>query len=119
LREKSAERIRGFREIAVGLGDLWLEKVKLETHPDTDIEWQTGSGTPFDGLLKAVTDLELTAESILKLVPEISDLKSKLPVEVLQDDTIYLSEKPEAIIELAAEVKELLIASLLKQGGPE
>lgn len=119
LREEGAERTRAFREIAVGLGELWLEKVVFETQPDMDIDLQTGSGTPFEDLLKAVTELNLTPDSILKLVPEISDLKSKLPSEALQEDTIYLSDEPGAIAELATEVKELLIASLLKQGGVE
>ncbi len=119
MREEGTERIRNFREIAVGLGDIWLEKVKFETRSDTSFEIPTGSGSPFDGLLKAVADLDLTPDSVLRLAPDISDLKSKLPVEVLQDDAIYLSDRPEATIELADEVKELLITSLLKQGRPE
>jgi len=72
-----------------------------------------GEETPVADLLKAVAALDLNAESISKLIPEISGLKSKLPVEFLKHDDSYLSENANSLVELNNDVKELLISKLL------
>ena len=102
-----------FRGIAAGLGDMWLEKVIFNTQRAVDIKLMLGEETPVADLLKAVAALDLNAESISKLIPEISGLKSKLPVEFLKHDDSYLSENANSLVELNNDVKELLISKLL------
>jgi len=50
------------------------------------------------------------------LVPDLANLKTKLPAELLDADSI-LERSPEELTELREEVKELLIAKLIQHGG--
>jgi len=114
LQEESGSLTEVFRGIAAGLSDIWLEKVLFKTKRPVGIESSWGENTPVADLLKNVSTLDLDAESISKMIPEITNLKSKLPVEFLEESDSYLAENPESLIELNNKVKELLFTKLLK-----
>jgi DNA repair exonuclease SbcCD nuclease subunit len=117
LQDRTAQWTEEFRGIAAGLGDLWLEKVKFQTSRKVRLEDILGQDTPIAGLLQSIQHLELDGETLFDLVPELSALKSKLPIEIHSGDEPFLDPSPDKIAELRTEVQELLIAKLLQHGG--
>jgi hypothetical protein len=115
LHARAARWVEEFRGVAVGLGDIWLEKVKILTSRRTSLEEIVGEDTPQAGLLQAIAGLDFDGDSLTALVPELANLKAKLPAELLATDSLF-SSKPEQLTELREEVKELLIAKLIQHG---
>ena len=116
LHARSIQWTEAFRGIAAGLGDVWLEKVNFRTKRKTSLEEIVGEDTPLSGLLQAVEHLEFDGESLTTWVPDLANLKTKLPAELLDEDSL-LGSQPEHLSELREEVKELLIAKLIQHGG--
>lgn len=108
-----------YRELAVGLGEFWLEKIVIRTRSITSHRDLPVSDSPLESLMQSISDLDLTVDSIAALVPEISGLKGKLPPEIFEDEGLLLSDSPQAVAELADDVRELLIHSLLQHKDPE
>ena len=116
LHARSIQWIEEFRGIAIGLGDVWLEKVKFRTSRKSSLEEIVGDDTPLSGLLQAVDGLGFGQDALTTLVPDLANLKTKLPAE-LQDVDSILECSPLELTELREEVKELLIAKLIQHGG--
>jgi DNA repair exonuclease SbcCD nuclease subunit len=112
LHARSPHWVEEFRGIAAGLGEVWLEKVKIRTRAKSDAEEPADS--PLAGLLRAVDSLEAGDNALTTWVPELAGLKTKLPADLLGEDSI-LARSAGDLAELKDEVKELLIARL--QGG--
>ncbi len=119
LLARTAELTEEFRGIAAGIGELWLEQVRFQTSRKVRLEEILGEDTPLAGLLQTVHQLELDADTLLTLVPELAVLKAKLPAEVDSDEEPFFDSSPAKIAELHAEVRELLIAKLLQHGGSQ
>jgi hypothetical protein len=118
LHGRTAQWTEEFRGIAAAFGDVWLEKVKFQTRRSVNLEDTLNGNTPVAGLLRSIQQLELDGDALLELVPELSTLKSKLPVEVFSGDEPFLDASSDNIAELHTQVKELLIAKLLQHGDP-
>jgi hypothetical protein len=106
-----------FRGIASGVSDLWLEKVIFKTSRKVSLEEIMDEDTPIGGLVQSIEKLELDAESLTEMVPELAVLKSKLPPELHGGEDSFLDTSSDNISELRSEVQELLIAKLLQHGG--
>jgi DNA repair exonuclease SbcCD nuclease subunit len=117
LHARTAELTEEFRGIAAGIGEVWLEQVHFRTHRQVQLEDIFGADTPLAGLMGTIQQLDLSADSLLTLVPELAILKSKLPVEIDNGGDPLFAATPEKIVELHSEVRELLIARLLQHGG--
>jgi CheY-like chemotaxis protein len=115
LHARSIQWTEELRGIAAGLGDVWLEKIKFRTKRKTRLEEIVGEDTPLSDLLQAVERLEFGADVLTTLVPDLANLKTKLPAELLDDDSL-LGSQPEHLSELREDVKELLIAKLIQHG---
>jgi DNA repair exonuclease SbcCD nuclease subunit len=115
LHARSIQWTEEFRGIAAGLGDIWLEKMKFRTSRKTSLEEIVGEDTPLSGLLRAVESLEFGDDALTALVPDLANLKTKLPAELLDKDSL-LTSQPKELIELREEVKELLVAKLIQHG---
>lgn len=115
LHSRSAQWAEEFRGIAAGLGDVWLEKVKFNTVRETSLEEIVGEDTPLASLLQAVEGLEFGDDALTRLVPDLANLKTKLPVDLLDADSL-LESRPEQLAELRGAVKEFLIARLIRRG---
>jgi DNA repair exonuclease SbcCD nuclease subunit len=115
--DQTADWTHGFRSIAVQLGEIWLEKVKFNTSRKKSLGEMFGKDTPIAGLLKSIDQIELDADTIFNIVPDLSTLEKKLPAEVQTGDEPLIDPSSENIEELRNEVKELLIAKLLQYGG--
>ncbi len=116
LHARSIQWTEEFRGIAASLGDVWLEKMRFRTSRKTSLEEIVGEDTPLSGLLQAVESLEFGGDTLTTLIPDLANLKMKLPAELLDEDSL-LTSQPEELAELQEEVKELLIAKLIQHGG--
>lgn len=105
-----------FRGIAAGFGDVWLEKTQLRTSRKTSLAEVIGENTPLSGLLQALAGLEFGENALATLVPDLANLKTKLPADLLGSDS-FLENSPEELTELREEVRELLIGKLIQHGG--
>jgi DNA repair exonuclease SbcCD nuclease subunit len=113
LHSRADQWVEEFRGIAVSLGDIWLEKVQFATRRLTSLEEIAGEDTPLSALLQAIADLEFSSEVLTTLVPELAGLKTKLPPELLDADSM-LEKSPDQLTELREEIRELLIARLIR-----
>jgi DNA repair protein SbcD/Mre11 len=105
-----------FRGLAAGLGELWLEKVSFHTARPAEPNWAGESDNPLAGLVKAIEEIELDGDRLLTLVPELATLQSKLPPEISAGEEPFLAPSTARTAELRTEVRELLIARLLRHG---
>lgn len=116
LFEESARLTQEFREIAAGLGSMWLEKVLFKTTGKVRLGEALDKESPLAALLRGVEKCEFDADSLLELAPEISSLKSKLPAVLAGADSSLLPEGEEEIGMLRNQVRELLLAALIPHG---
>jgi DNA repair exonuclease SbcCD nuclease subunit len=116
LHRDSAALTEEFRALAAGLGELWLEKVRFATQRPVALVTDLGEETPMADLVRAIERLDFEPAALMELVPEIAGLQSKLPPELLHEGGL-IATSPEWTGSLAEEVKEMLIARLLGQGG--
>ena len=110
--------VEEFRSIAASLGSIWLERVKFKTRRSVGLEDLIGEDSPLYSVLQAAGSLELDEELLAKLEVELSGLRSKMPPELMEPGTL-LNGNREQLSDALEEVREMLIAGLLRQGGSE
>jgi DNA repair protein SbcD/Mre11 len=106
---------RDCRVLAAGLGDLWLEKIGLKTLPHREAEAMQEMSLPLTGLIRAVKDLGLAGD-LFEQVPELAELMAKLPFELTAAEEPFDLCRSEELFQLQEDVRELLLARLLRQG---
>jgi exonuclease SbcD len=117
LHEKSDFFVEQFRNIAAGLTEVWLEKVIFNTRKGgMGPEESLLDDSPLSVIEKEVRDLQERGLNLLEFIPELEQLRNKLPVELSGDKELFLSGSEE-IGFLCEDVKELLIRKMLRQGG--
>ncbi|NOY70255.1 MAG: DNA repair exonuclease [Deltaproteobacteria bacterium] len=116
LHSNDDDETKKFSGIAAAMGDVWLEKVKLHTIRKKSLEEIVGEDTPLVGLLQAIEGLSFGNNSLIDIVPDIAGLKTKLPPE-LMDENRLPAESPGQLAGLREDVRELLIARLIRHGG--
>ncbi|MBS3779118.1 MAG: DNA repair exonuclease, partial [Desulfovermiculus sp.] len=103
------------RTRVAGLGDVWLEKIRLSTRPEFDPSRDLDPDSPLDRLFQAIQDLRLSASST-EQIPELTDMLSKLPPEVKSGNEAFDPSDPAVMQHIQEEVKELLRSRLLRRG---
>ena len=116
LHRDSAALSEEFRGLAAGLGEMWLEKTQFATQRPVTLAVDLGEETPMADLVRAIELLDFEPTALAELVPEIGVLLSKLPPELLHEGGLVPASTPEAN-DLREEIKEMLLARLLGQGG--
>ncbi|MDY6849396.1 MAG: exonuclease SbcCD subunit D [Geoalkalibacter sp.] len=101
------------RNLAVGLGDIWLENVILRTRPERDPATELESGSSLDELVQAVGASELTPE-LFEEIPEIAELRAKMPPE-LADAFVFDQDSFDLFRD---EIRDLLRARLMGEESP-
>ena len=116
LHRDSVALTEEFRGLAAGLSEMWLEKVRFVTERPVALAADLGEETPMADLIRAIELLDFEPATLMELVPEIGELQKKLPPELLHEGGLVPASTPEAN-EFREEIKEMLIARLLGQGG--
>lgn len=116
LHRDSTTLTEEFRALAAGIGEMWLEKVVFATQRPVALAESLGAETPMADLVRAIERLDFQPAALMALVPEIGMLQSKLPPELLHESGLIATSQ-EWTSSLGEEVKEMLIARLLGQGG--
>ena len=97
----------------VGRGDVWVEEVSVHPRLTADLETLIGRDDPLGGLLRSIRDLTLSGHAFEALLSDFTDLKKRIPQEILHGSEpldIDLEERRAAILE---DVKQLLVARLI------
>jgi exonuclease SbcD len=115
LMERTRYWTEELRGICLTIGELWLEQVVFATsRPAQSLDFE--EETPIGALLRAVRQLAVEDAAVLTEIAELASLKSKLPVELLDRDETLLSADQARLSQLSEEIRELLIAGLLRHG---
>lgn len=104
------------RNLAVGLGDIWLEKIRLETLPERQGDSMPEEGSPLAGLVRAVREMNLSG-NLCQQFPELAELQARLPYELTAAEEPFDLRRPEELARMQEEARELLLTCLLGQKG--
>jgi len=117
LHSDSERWLNEIRAIATdtGLGNVWVEKIKLNTHAlNTNLVQDEG---PLDVLLNFLRSLPQDGTGLQNLTSELRSLRNALPVEARQMEKGGGVDpgNPDTVCNLLNGVEELLMARLLAQ----
>jgi len=123
-RELSVDVDRWTNEIRAAAADLsngevWIEKVKVQTHSAVDLKEMMARDSALGGLLRAIHDLEADDQLLATISEEFSDLRRKLPAELRTGVETVDLESPETFREAIEDVKHMLLGRILSGGGEE
>jgi DNA repair exonuclease SbcCD nuclease subunit len=111
-----ADRERVVNEIRTAINDVapgqaWLERVKFETAVPADVARLIARDDAIGGLLRTLRSLPGDQAALSALSDELSDLKRKLPVDLVDDD--FDLDDPRRLGRLAGDIEHLLLPRLI------
>jgi len=119
LLSHAARLTESFRGLTTGLGDMWLEKVLFKTRSKDPLPSIPEEATPLHEIMAAVDRLKWDPnddqDPLSPQIPDIADLKNKLPPDLLGGDDPIFPNQFEGIAELLNDVKALLAARLSRK----
>ncbi len=115
LQARSYHWLEEFRAIAAAIGTIWLEQVKFKTSRSISLEELIGEDSPLYNVLQAAGSLQLDDEMLDLLASELVGLKAKLPAELIEIGAL-LDCADGQVPEIQEDVREMLLARLLRQG---
>ncbi len=101
------------RNVAAETGEVWIEKVKLETRQKHDLAALLCRDDPLARLVRAIHDLGATPEFPERLLGELDDLRRKLPAELRQGDGLRALDDADKRQQCLEDVRQLLLPRLL------
>ncbi|MBB2483036.1 metallophosphoesterase [Bacillus sp. APMAM] len=113
--------INNLRSLAleVGYGDIWIEKVKIETTRKMDIEELREKSSPIASILDYIEGLSQDEEMFELLLQEFKDLQSALPNELKSGEDAFDFSNPTILTKRLKEVEELILHYLTTKSGVE
>lgn len=115
LRARPHHWLEEFRAISAAIGTIWLEQVKVKTGRKVSLEELIGEDSPLYSVLQAAGSLELDEQLLDQLADELAGLKAKLPAELLEEG-LLLNGLDGQDKELQEDIREMLLARILRQG---
>lgn len=97
----------------IGGGDIWIEKVLLQTNLPVDLEKLTSSDSPVGDLLRYINKIETDPKVLSELAEVLSALKSRLPIELRQGEEAIDLENPERLKEMIRDAKQVLLPHMI------
>jgi len=94
-----------------GGGQVWIEKVKLETRPPVDLDALRAEDTPLGSLLRSLQGLRGDEAALAALAAELGDLQAKLPAEAVREFGLDLRD-PQWLADAVGDVEQILLARL-------
>lgn len=117
-RERVINECRALAETH-GTGAIWIEKLVLDTERAISEASALERDDAFGGLLRAIGDLELSADRLSLLSGEFADLTAKLPGELRSGLDAIDPSNPDYLRTCLEDVKALLLEQLLREGTRE
>ncbi len=99
--------------IDISNGEVWVEKVFLNTSHPVDINMLIGSKNPIGELLRLIKKIESDPLQLAELSNGLSNLRNKLPRELFQGDEKIDLESADGIRKILKESRKLLLSRLL------
>jgi len=93
-------------------GDIWIEKVELKTRTAIDVALLSARDDAMGGLVRRIREIQENPTALQELLPELDDLRKKLPPEYLEPDAGLDFNRTETLAELVAEVEQTLLPRL-------
>lgn len=108
--------INNIRSISleVGLGDIWVEKIKIETSHLINIEDLKAQHTPVAVILDYINDIEKDEEKLKEFLAEFEDITQALPYELRSGEEGFDFNDTGLIKKRLADVEDLLLYYLTK-----
>jgi DNA repair protein SbcD/Mre11 len=95
-------------------GDVWVEKVLVQTEPAFDLDELRGRDDPLGHVVRALDRLRQDEASLRELVPELAELRARLKEVGGTDGASF--DAPERLLAAVDDVERLLLPRLLGQG---
>ncbi len=116
LRDRPHFWLGEFRAISAAIGTIWLEQLKVKTGRSISIEELIGGDdSPLYSVLQAAGSLQLDEEMLSQLNNELVGLKAKLPAELVEAGALLKGDHGH-MQEIQEDVREMLLARLMRQG---
>jgi DNA repair exonuclease SbcCD nuclease subunit len=108
--------INNLRSLAleIGLGDIWVEKIKMETSRLINIEELKAQHTPVAVILDYIKDVAENDEILQELLSEFQDIQQALPYELRNAAEGFNFNDTELIKKRLADVEDLILYYLTK-----
>ena len=105
--------------LEVGYGDIWIEKLKIDTTRKIDIEEWKEKSTPIATILEYMEEIRDNEEIFTLLLDEFKDLQTSLPHELKSiEGGVDLSDSS-PLTNRMKEVEDLVLHYLTKKVGEE
>jgi DNA repair exonuclease SbcCD nuclease subunit len=114
--EHLKNEIRGCA-IDAGNGNIWVEKVSIDTSGMSDPETLMMRDDALGGLLRSISDLQYDDKALESILGEFGDLFRKLPAEYLDDTEAIHPERKKSVSKVVDDVKHMLLTRILSSGG--
>lgn len=99
-----------------GGGEIWVEKVKLETTAPRRPGWKPSTDGPLGELLTYLAELQSDEAKLLEVGGELNDLRRKLPAELREGEERLDFDSPDGLRVLLEQVREVLVGRLVPEG---
>jgi DNA repair protein SbcD/Mre11 len=100
--------------LEVGLGDVWVEKVKIETSRMMSIEELKEQHTPIAVILDFIKDVGMDEDILRDLLIEFQDIQQALPFEMRNGEEGYNFNDTDVIKKQLNDVEDLILYYLTK-----
>lgn len=113
--------INNLRSMAleVGYGEVWVEKVKINTSSKLDINELMETSTPIASILQYVEQLSSDPETFALLLNEFKDLQISLPLELKMGEEGFDFSDPTILTNRLKEAEDLILHYLTTKSGVE
>jgi DNA repair protein SbcD/Mre11 len=110
--------INNIRSISleVGLGDIWVEKVKIETTRLINVDELKVQHIPVAVILDYIKDVADDEDMLQELLSEFQDIHQALPYELRNGEEGYDFSDPDVIKKRLPDVEDLILYYLTKTG---
>jgi DNA repair protein SbcD/Mre11 len=116
LQERNDALFEEIATLAAGIGNLWLERVVIDGLEPLPGCAKQEPAAPLAGLIGSLGSLEIDIEEILREIPELEILKSRLPHELTNGKERFDPTDPRFLEAMKAQIGDLLMGRLTRQG---
>ena len=95
--------------LEVGNGDIWIEKVKIETSRQNNLEDLLSQNTPIATILEFIHQSGQDEETLQELVAQFQDIQHALPFEIRNGDDGFDFSDAQFIKERLQNVEDLIL----------